>query len=45
MIGRAHRKKNAYRILAGKPKRNRPLGRPRYKWEDNSGQETVEGYC
>jgi hypothetical protein len=28
-------KKNAYRILVGKPEGNRPLGRPRYRWEDN----------
>jgi hypothetical protein len=28
-------KKNAYRSLVGKPKGKRPLGRPRYKWEDN----------
>jgi hypothetical protein len=26
---------NAYRILVGKPEGKRPLGRPRYKWEDN----------
>jgi hypothetical protein len=28
-------KKNAYRILVGKPEGKRPLGRPRLKWEDN----------
>jgi hypothetical protein len=28
-------KKNAYRILVGKPERNRSLGRPRRRWEDN----------
>jgi hypothetical protein len=28
-------KKNAYRILVGKPERRRPLGRPRRGWEDN----------
>jgi hypothetical protein len=26
---------NAYRILLGKPKRKRPLGRPRRRWVDN----------
>jgi len=26
---------NAYNILIGKPKRKRPLGRPRHKWENN----------
>jgi hypothetical protein len=28
-------KKNAYRILAGKPEGKRPLGRPRRRWVDN----------
>jgi hypothetical protein len=28
-------KRNAYRILAGKPEGKRPLGRPRIRWEDN----------
>jgi hypothetical protein len=28
-------KRNAYRILVGKPEGKRPLGRPRRSWEDN----------
>jgi hypothetical protein len=24
-----------YRVLVGRPKRKRPLGRPRHRWEDN----------
>jgi hypothetical protein len=28
-------KKNAYRILVGKPEGKRPLGRPRSRWVDN----------
>jgi hypothetical protein len=28
-------KRNAYRILVGKPEGKRPLGRPRSCWEDN----------
>jgi hypothetical protein len=28
-------KRNAYRILVGKSELKRPLGRPRYRWEDN----------
>jgi hypothetical protein len=28
-------KKNAYRLLVGKPERKRPLGRPRRRWVDN----------
>jgi hypothetical protein len=27
-------KRNAYRILVGKPKGKRPLGRPRHRWVD-----------
>jgi hypothetical protein len=28
-------KRNAYRILVGKPQGKRPLGRPRRRWVDN----------
>jgi hypothetical protein len=28
-------KKNAYRILVGRPEGKRPLGRPRHRWVDN----------
>jgi hypothetical protein len=28
-------KRNAYRILVGKPESERPLGRPRRRWVDN----------
>jgi hypothetical protein len=28
-------RRGAYRALVGKPKRRRPLGRPRRRWEDN----------
>jgi hypothetical protein len=28
-------KMNAYSTLMGKPEGKRPVGRPRYKWEDN----------
>jgi hypothetical protein len=28
-------RKSAYRILVGKLEGRKPLGRPRYKWEDN----------
>jgi hypothetical protein len=28
-------KRNAYRILVGKPEGKRPLGRPRHRWVDN----------
>jgi hypothetical protein len=28
-------KRNAYRLLVGKPEGKRPLGRPRRRWVDN----------
>jgi hypothetical protein len=28
-------KRNAYRILVGKPEGKRPVGRPRRRWENN----------
>jgi hypothetical protein len=28
-------KRNAYRILVGKPEGRRPVGRPRRRWVDN----------
>jgi hypothetical protein len=30
-------KRDAYRILMGKPKGKRPLGRPRRRWVDDNG--------
>jgi hypothetical protein len=27
--------RGVYRVLIGKPKSKRPLGRPRHRWEDN----------
>jgi hypothetical protein len=29
------KKRNAYRILVGKPEGKRPIGRPRRRWADN----------
>jgi hypothetical protein len=34
-VARIGEKKNAYRILVGKPEGMRPLERPRSRWEDN----------
>jgi hypothetical protein len=28
-------KRNAYRILVGKPEGKGPLGKPRYRWDNN----------
>jgi len=32
-------KRGTYRILVGKPKRKRPLGRPRRRWKDMISQQ------
>jgi hypothetical protein len=29
------KKRNVYRVLVGKSEGQRPLGRPRFRWEDN----------
>jgi hypothetical protein len=34
-VARMGMKRNTYKILVGKPKGKRPLGRPRRRWEDN----------
>ena len=34
-VARMEQSRNVYRVLVGKPEGNRPLGRPRHRWEDN----------
>jgi hypothetical protein len=34
-VTRMREKRNACRLLVGKPEGKRPLGRPRRRWEDN----------
>jgi hypothetical protein len=34
-VARIGEKRNVYGILAGKPERKRPLGRPKRRWVDN----------
>jgi hypothetical protein len=34
-VSRMGEKRNVYRLLAGRQKRRRPLGRPRCRWVDN----------
>jgi hypothetical protein len=34
-VARMGEKRNAYRLLVGKPEEKRPLGRPRRRWVDN----------
>jgi hypothetical protein len=35
-------KRNAYRLLGGKPEGRRPLGRPKRRWVDNISMDLVE---
>jgi hypothetical protein len=37
--------RNAYKIYVGKPKRKRPLGRNRRRWEDNSELDLRRRRC
>jgi hypothetical protein len=41
-VARMGEKRNAYRLLVGKPERWRPLGRPRRRWLDNIRMDLVE---
>jgi hypothetical protein len=38
-------KRNAYKILVGKPEGKRPIGRPRSRWEDNIKMDLREIGC
>jgi hypothetical protein len=45
-VARMVKKRNAYRLLVGKPEGKRPLGRPRHRWVDNIGMDLGEvGWC
>jgi hypothetical protein len=35
-------KRNAYRLLVGKPEGKKPLGRPRRRWADSIMMDLVE---
>jgi hypothetical protein len=36
-VARMGEERGVYKVLVGKPEGNRPLGRPRHRWEDNLG--------
>jgi hypothetical protein len=36
------KKRNAYKLLVGKPEGRKPLGRPRGRWVDNIRMDLVE---
>jgi len=35
LVTRMRERRDAYRVLVGKPEGKRPLGRPRLRWNDN----------
>jgi hypothetical protein len=37
--------RGVYRVLVGKPEGKRPLGRPRYRWEENINMDLLEVGC
>jgi hypothetical protein len=41
-VARMGDKRNAYRLLVGKPEGRRPLGKPRRMWLDNIRMDLVE---
>jgi hypothetical protein len=41
-VARKGEKRNAYRLLVGKPEGKRPLGRPRRGWADNIKIDPLE---
>jgi hypothetical protein len=41
-VARMGEKRNAYRLLVGKPEGKRPLGRPRRRWIDNIKMDLLE---
>jgi hypothetical protein len=41
-VARMREKRNAYRLLVGKPEGKRPLQRPRHRWVDNIKRDLGE---
>ena len=41
-MARMGEERGVHRVLVGKPEGNRPLGRPRRRWEDNIKMELQE---
>ena len=44
-VARMGEDRGAYRVLLGKPKGKRPLGRPRRRWVDNIRMDLQEVGC
>jgi len=44
-VARMGKKRGVYSVLMGKPEGKRPLGRPRFRWEDNIKMDLQEVGC
>jgi len=44
-VARMGERRGLYRVLVGKPEGNKPLGRPRHRWEDNIKMDLQEKGC
>ena len=44
-VARMGERRGVYRVLVGKPEGQRPLGRPRHRWEDNIKINLQEVIC
>ena len=44
-VARKGEERGVYRVLVGKPKGRRPLGRPRRRWADNTRTDLQEVGC
>ena len=44
-VVRMGERRGLYRVLVGKPEGNRPLGRPKRRWEDNIKMDFQEVEC
>jgi hypothetical protein len=42
-VARMCDRRNAYRLLVGKPEGTKPLGRPKRRWLDNIRMDLVDG--
>ena len=44
-VARVGERRSVYRVLVGKPKGKKPLGKPSRRWEDNIKMELQEVEC
>jgi len=44
-VARMGKRRGIYRVLVGKPEGKRPLGRPKFRWENNIKMDLQEVEC